>query len=186
MSNPYLTLARFMRRIPVEEPTTNLVAALTKFQSNPSEIIAIASKEGLPLGIIRSQVLLDRILKHLPDKSTTAGLKSTTLARIKLKSLMEPVAILPARMSVSEFWRSWQEHYLDTSSNLLHLLVDNEGKFLGLLDLWSLSQSLLARDETPAKSSLFFEGLFFQLLEQIPLPMMVYASGGGICYQNSN
>jgi signal transduction histidine kinase/ActR/RegA family two-component response regulator len=186
MSNSSLTLDRFMRRIPVEEPTTNLVAALTKFQSNPSEIIAIASKEGLPLGIIRSQVLLDRILKHLPDKSTTAGLKSATLARIKLKSLMEPVAILPARMSVSEFWRSWQEDYLDTSSNLLHLLVDNEGKLLGLLDLWSLSQSLLARDETLVKSPLPFEGLFFQLLEQIPLPMMVYASGGGICYQNSN
>lgn len=186
MSNPSLTLDRFMRRIPVEEPTTNLVAALTKFQSNPSEIIAIASKEGLPLGIIRSQVLLDRILKHSPD-NLTAGLKNTTLARIKLKSLMEPIAILPARMSVSEFWRSWQEHYLDTSSNLLHILVDDEGKLLGLLDLWSLSRSLLTqRDETPAKSSLPFEGLFFQLLEQIPLPMMVYASGGGICYQNSN
>jgi signal transduction histidine kinase/DNA-binding response OmpR family regulator len=187
MSSSSLTLDRFVRRIPVDEPTTNLVTALTKFQSNPSEIIAIVSKEGLPLGIIRSQTLLDRILKHLPDKSTPASLKSASLTRIKLKSLMEPVTILPGRMSVSEFWRSWQENYLDTSNNLLHLLVDNEGKLLGLLDRWSLSQSLLeGRDETLAKSLLSFEGLFFQLLEQFPLPMMVYTSGGRIFYQNSN
>ncbi|MCU0532661.1 MAG: ATP-binding protein [Hydrococcus sp. Prado102] len=187
MSTPSLTLDRFVRRIPVDEPTTNLVTALTKFQSNPSEIIAIVSKEGLPLGIIRSQILLARILKHLPDKSGAAGLKSASLARIKLKSLMEPVTILPGRMSVNEFWRSWQEHYLDASSNLLHLLVDNEGKLLGLLDRWSLSQSLLAeRDETLAKLPLPFEGLFFQLLEQFPLPMMVYTSQGQIFYQNSN
>ncbi|NJM89207.1 MAG: response regulator [Hydrococcus sp. RU_2_2] len=188
MSSPSLTLDRFVRRIPVDEPTTNLVTALTKFQSNPSEIIAIVSKEGLPLGIIRSQILLDRILKHLLGKPTAEGLKSASLARIKLKSLIEPVTILPARMSVSEFWRSWQENSLTNSSDLLHLLVDNEGKLLGLLDRWSLSQSLLVqRDETPIKPpSLSFEGLFFQLLEQFPLPIMVYTSGGRIVYQNSN
>jgi signal transduction histidine kinase/DNA-binding NarL/FixJ family response regulator len=198
MSSSSLTLARFIEPAPVGEPTTSLATALTLFQSERSEMMAIVTQQGLPLGTVGCRSLLFYIVQHLQVQLTEAngfdsGFKQlqSSLESIEAQSLMEPVRILPAQMKVNEFCFHLQEQESNSLGNSIYALVDSEGKFVGLLNSWNLLQSLLAtgqaqQTETAQKPSFVFEGFFFQFLEQLPLPMMVYTSGGRVLYRNWN
>lgn len=197
MSSLSLTLDAFIQPVPVGEPTTNLATALKMFHSDcRAQTMAIVNRRGLPLGAIRCRCLLSYILKHLGIESTApsgsrASLKQlqSSLARIKLQSLMEPVTILPARMRVNELPSHLQERQQNLLDDSLYVLTDERGKFVGLLDSCALLKSLLAnspeeRDKTARQPAFVLEEVFFQAIEQLPLPIMAYASGGRILYRN--
>jgi signal transduction histidine kinase/DNA-binding response OmpR family regulator len=197
MSGFSLTLDSFIQPVPVGEPTTDLATAVKMFQSDRCvETMAIVSRRGLPLGAIRCRCLLSYIVKHFGIESTApsgsrASLKQlqSSLARTKLQSLMEPVTILPARMRVDEWYPHLQERQQNPLDDSLYVLADVEGKFVGLLDSCALLKSLLAsspeeRSETTRQLPFVLEGVLFQLLEQLPLPIMAYTSGGRILHRN--
>lgn len=198
MSSLPLTLDCFIKSVPVGEPTTNLATALAMLQSESSETMVIVSQEKLPLGAIGYRSFVSHIIKRLQSALTEPSSAEKSLIRLqsyltrtKLKSFMEPIAILPARMSVNEFWLSLQQDRHNFLGQSPYALVNSEGKFLGLLDSWSLLESLqeTRQEEQTAiakKMPFVLDELLFQFLEQMPLPVLTYASSGRILHRNLN
>jgi signal transduction histidine kinase/ActR/RegA family two-component response regulator len=185
MSSSSLTLESFIQYVPALVSTANMTTAVTTLQKQPSEILALIDAEGLPVGIVRSYLLLAQIGKTLTEKS-----KISSLANFDLKALMEPLTVFPVKMKVKEL-RSRLQNSKKEALRSLYGVVDPEGKFLGLLDGDRLLKKLAddEREEKLEKEQTLpsvMEELLFDLLEKLPLPMMVYASGGRILHRNSD
>ncbi|NES83500.1 MAG: hybrid sensor histidine kinase/response regulator, partial [Moorea sp. SIO2B7] len=110
------------------------------------------------------------------------------LSTINLKSLIEPIAILPAQMSVREF-SSLQAGSRGSSDDQFCALVDSDGKFLGLLDSWSLLKSLLTTSidhrEIASQKPLQASGKpQFQPVQGLPLPLILQPAKGSVDSQN--
>jgi signal transduction histidine kinase/ActR/RegA family two-component response regulator len=186
MSGSSLTLESFIQPVPALVSTANFATALTTLQTQPSEILASIDAEGLPIGVIRSYLLLAQIGATLTNKS-----KIASLANLDLKALIEPVEILPVKMKVKDLRSRLLNTGKEVLERSLYGLVDPEGKFLGLLDRSRLLQKIAddEREERLEKEQILpsvMEELLFDLLEKLPLPMMVYASGGRILHRNSD
>ncbi|MGK7876997.1 MAG: ATP-binding protein [Xenococcaceae cyanobacterium] len=200
MSRATLTLNHFIQPVPVCEQKANLEAVLAIFQSGQHEAIVVVSEQQSPLGVIHCRRLMPHLVKRLLVRLTEpfgSGLSSRNnprddpqpdLSLIDLRSLMKPIATLPAQMSVKEFWPYLQAGH-GLRSNQSCALVDSEGKFLGLLDSLSLLKSLLPtsrdfRETTSEKPPQTFRQPLFHLLEQLPLPLMLQTAEGSVLHQN--
>ena len=196
MSSPSLPLNHFIQPVPVCEQKASLEEVLAIFQSGQHEMIAIVSEQRSPLGIINCGSLMPHLLKRLPV-GLAASLGSafpsdnplSSLSPIDLRSLMEPIATLPAQLSVKEFWLYLQAEHRRSASNQFFAVVDSSGKFLGILDSWSLLKSLLNASQDFGETAFekpqqTWQEPLFQLLEQLPLPLMVQTAAGQTLHQN--
>jgi signal transduction histidine kinase/ActR/RegA family two-component response regulator len=189
MSSHSLTLDYFIESVPIGEPTANLETALKIFQSVESEAIAIVNPEGLPLGIVRCRSILTHLAQHI--QALAREHIDVSIINIQLKTFIEPVKILPARMKVGELWSYLNEERQASLHKTPHALVDSQGKFLGLLDRQKLLKAILPavqkkRVKSQSQLPTLHEELLFQFLEQLSLPMMLSASHGEILYRNSS
>ena len=112
MSMPTPSLEKFAQAIPVCEQTSDLAAVLEVFRSRGCEAIVVVSEQQRPLGIVKLQQVLPHLL-------SSGSLGKTSLANpvedfykplSELKPpIIEPLAILPAQLSLSQFWGYLQE-----------------------------------------------------------------------------
>ncbi|MBP0017377.1 MAG: response regulator [Cyanobacteria bacterium SBLK] len=96
-------------------------------------------------------------------------------------SLLEPIVVLPMTASVEEA-RSLLRGQDWEGDRQYCALIDEEGKFQGLLDSWQLLYAVLPELPTFAPNSL--ESLR-NLLEQLPIPLMLQGERGQVIQQNS-
>ncbi|HEY9647776.1 MAG TPA: ATP-binding protein [Chroococcidiopsis sp.] len=106
-------------------------------------------------------------------------------------TLLSPVALLPSQLSLSEFRRQ-----LSTASEQYWVLVDASGHYVGSLDLAKVWQFLAqhppaegSAEDTSWQARSDISGWAIltslpQVLEKIPLPMMVQTATGRIIVQN--
>ncbi|MBR8828798.1 MAG: response regulator [Gomphosphaeria aponina SAG 52.96 = DSM 107014] len=158
-----LALQHFIQTVPVCSTKTPLEEVLTIFNSGEHQLIVVVNENQSPLGAIYSGSLIPYLLKLQYFYS------------LDISSLMEPIAILPAAMSVQEFCGQIVAH-----ENKSYAVVCSQGKFLGLLNSWSLLKSL-----TPETTSdLLLINPLFSIFEQVTLPLMLQNDTGATLYQN--
>lgn len=120
-------------------------------------------------------------------------------------SIVQPLAIVPAELTLKQFWPYLQESDRKTNSFSDWALVDKAGKFLGLLDSEYLLQfvakgiipenlpdnpslehstATLSGVSQNTNNSLSSLSPLVELLERLPLPIMLQTSNGRSISQN--
>jgi signal transduction histidine kinase/DNA-binding response OmpR family regulator len=196
MSHSTLALQQFMKAVPVCEPTTSLEALQAIFSSGCDDTIVVLSEQGAPLGI----VTLKKMMPYFPCRASAgirlkgdAAIAESPLQEIALnkQDVIQPIAILPSQMSVEEFWPYLQAEQLGDRPDRACALVDAAGKFQGLLDGWRLLKIFASvTDDRGAIASVPDQlvlnwGSLFQLLDKLPMPLMLRTADGDVQHQNS-
>lgn len=228
------SLKEFARAIPVCSQTCGLAEVLEIFHASGCDAIAVVTQQHWPLGVVKLPRMLPHLIssQHLGKTFRTriAGDSNKLLSQLE-PSIIEPLAILPAQLSLSQFWvylqeskdrltpdwEDWEDPKTVTGTQIKRgewernsysagkvediypllssptrhwALVDEEGKFLGMLDSWlllkSVAQNLAATkvasvDKPPQSTPL---QPLVQLLEQLPLPLSLQTSTGQVLAQN--
>jgi len=205
MLMPSSSLKNFAQATPVCEQTSGLADVLEIFRSSGCEAIVVVSSQNYPLGV----VTLPKVMPHLIWAQQPGETSLAQAARNSDKPLsqldppiIESLPILPAQLSLSQFWRYLQEwavtpvgrerelHSITPLSRQHWALVDEEGKFLGLLNSWLILKSLApnfvnskadAVEEQPQQTILKH---LVQLLEHLPLPLSIQTTTGQVLAQN--
>ena len=162
MSTP--SLRECAAPVPICSQTTDLTTLLEIFHGSGSDSIVVVSEQHYPLGVVN----LRQVMPHLLTGATSAATLGTTATRdfsqrlSELEpSVIEPLEILPASLTISQFWtiltdlgRGKPDTPFDTSNipypegSRQWALVEPNGKFLGLLNSWQLLKFLAPLPQT--------------------------------------
>ncbi|ELR97494.1 ATP-binding protein [Gloeocapsa sp. PCC 73106] len=163
MSSSFLSLQDFLD--PVQEMARNVnldhqIKIIFRLGVNK----AIVVDEGrYPLGVVYARSILAKYLENQAIMPNQA----------QLDSLVEPITILPAAMSLVDYYREFSHSQLESKCCVL---VDNGKKLLGVLNQANLLKAI-ALHKLPEQNLL-------ALLEKLPLPVMLKTSQGRILAQN--
>ncbi|HIK28896.1 MAG: ATP-binding protein [Oscillatoriaceae bacterium SKW80] len=214
MSTPTLYLKAFIEQVPTCRETTTQAAVLEILQKNQCDRLVVISEEQTPLGLIHLHSLLPHLMTALstvgtaprgclrPSKSVIPELQQPISA--SASAILEPLASLSANLSLREFWPYLQAQQDILAARQEWALVDETGKFLGLLDRGRLLKFLALQvspkiaettdtDETPENLASFdlsepallrtFQPLF-KILKQLPIPLILQTNKGKVLLRN--
>jgi hypothetical protein len=210
MSSSHITLKEFVRAVPTCQQEVTLETVLELFRSSQQTTIVLVDRQQKPIGLVDYSRLLPLVAEYLfarftasvsldrvsggaapatqggaaPAKRDRPGIFSQNL---DLNSLKEPIVSLSSQMGVREFLSYLKARGKKNESSQHYILVDAEGKLLGLLDVPCLLETLLwnrQNTDTQPSQNQPCNHWFFELLEPTPLPLMLQASEGKTLYQN--
>lgn len=195
MSNFFLTLQQFLQPAPICELTISLDALKSMFESGQHEIVIVVGEQQNPLGAIAFKALIPYLLRepeqcYNPARARGAADRERAgFDRFDLRSLLTPIASLPATTNVKDFLSYLQAGQLETKEGQLCALVDERGKFKGLLNSWHLFSSLLpiygdVEILPPPSAASPVRAALLQLLDRLPLPLMLQTARGESRYPN--
>ncbi|HAC62281.1 MAG TPA: hybrid sensor histidine kinase/response regulator, partial [Cyanothece sp. UBA12306] len=208
-----LTLKHFLYSVPLCQSCMTLDDILALFKSGQHDVIAVVDENHTPLGIISSRHLLSSLLQQsltsAPDSTKSISnfqsskILSTEKSTVKQASsiytypspkrnwqdLLTKLVLLPCDLSLTDFGAYVQDAEKSADPRPTYGVVDQSGKFLGLVDSEEIIQVLLTqkpnlRDKTSCFS--VSEPLLQELLEQFPLPVMVQTKQGEIIQKNQS
>lgn len=162
MSTP--SLKECAAPVPICAQTTDLTALLEIFHASGSDSIVVVSEQQYPLGVVN----LRQVMPHLLTRAMSAATLGTTATRdfsqrlSELEpSVIEPLEIIPASLTISQFWTILTDlgrGRPDTPFNTSNIpypegsrqwaLVEPDGRFLGLLNSWQLLKFLAPLPQT--------------------------------------
>ncbi len=176
-------------------------------------VIVIVGKDDQPLGLLQRQQLAQQLAKELqlisaPSQSKN-GSKSKKLVTQKVLASfpLEPLVSLTYRGDLLDLWQQIQQELSHTQPKVW-ALVDGEGKYLGIVEPWQLLSYLaphlqLATNDrvmppiNPAPNSATIveevpqpcdsdspSSALVEILEQLPLPLMLQTQEGRVVSQN--
>lgn len=195
MSHFSLALQQYIQPVPACESTVSLEALQSLFETSQHEIVVVISEQQTPLGAIAFKTLMPYLTRKARPCYNPARAQSVPDTErfdpspFDLRALVTPIASLPAKMSVKDFLSYLQAGQLDAREGKLCALVDESGKFQGILDSWRLFSSLLPiygdlESLPPPISPLPNWAALLQLLDRLPIPLMLQTARGQIRYQN--
>ncbi|WP_017719643.1 ATP-binding response regulator [Kamptonema formosum] len=227
MSIPTIYLRAFLQAVPTCGQASRLGTVLEIFSQSQCERLAVVSEGQRLLGLVRLRRLMPLLAKSLlPDRSllppaATPPVTGTVFPELDLEqrllaagpALIEPVAILSADLSLSQFWPYLQEDSLAGASERDWALIDAAGQFLGLLDRqrllkflaghwvpeWDATARAMAAPESSQPSilnsqshssgaagpkSLNSLNSLAELLERLPLPLRLLDCTGQVLQSN--
>lgn len=141
-TNP--SLNNFISPVPLCRPTATLESLRSIFIEGKCDRVAVVNEQKEPLGLVYL-----RSLWMGTDSRTNDGEQLLSESSIAI----EPITIVPAALSVSEFWQYLQKEQLNSPAHSQSVggfskspiaLTDASGKFLGLLESLSLLQFIAA------------------------------------------
>lgn len=188
-----LTLKQFLYSVPVCTPPITYEQLQNLFQSNQQshDRVVVVNAQGIPLGILFSRDILLALLNKPVAASVQSKGKNRSRWRPSLEpgvpwdweSCISPLTLIPSHLGVSDF-----AHILNTNPYLdkqpSYGLVNQGGEFLGLLNSWQLLQAVLAENASPQQELASAKNLIKELLEELPLPVMLQTHQGEIIQQN--
>jgi len=213
ISMPTPSLKEFAQATPVCEQTSGLAAVMEIFRTSRCDAIVVLSEQQRPLGIVKLQQIMPYLL-------SPARLGETNVATLGVDfhqpifqlepQIIEPLAILSAQLSLNQFWAYVHESGDELTPSCGHskaqkntsvgvhscpaspdwAVVDEEGKFLGLLNSWlilkSTAPSFSASPTASTSQPPVLNDLYplVQLLEQLPLPLSLQTATGQVVAQN--
>jgi len=163
MLSSALPLSQFARAIATctSDPDTERAAVLAHLVE--VDTVAAVDAGGAPVGLLRSARVLPRLRQ---DPS------------LPLRDLLEPLALVPADTSRRDLAR-----LLGAAACAI---VDARGRLLGLLDRDRLLADVLAGEDLPAVAAAEVAlAPLLQVLEQLPLPLLVQDDSGRAIAQNA-
>lgn len=189
-----LTLYDFLTRVPTCYPPVTWHQLLTYFQAGQHDVIVLVNEREIPLGIIPSRQLMLALYEQpwaVSPHSNQTGLRFsqslTASTPIDWETCICPLVSIPSSFSVTDFYHYLQKKENFNQTNQVYGLIDEQGQFLGLLDSWRIVQTLLSqKDSTPAPSYALTSAkqLIKEILEELPLPVMLQTEQGDIIQQN--
>lgn len=197
MVNSPFALQTFLRTVPVCESTATLDEIQSIFAAGQDDTIVALSEQGAPLGAIDMKSLMPHLVCRLQiatGKTAAISVAAEELASERvppfdLRVLMRPIAVLPGEMSVQDFLAYLRSGQLGISHSYICALVDCQGKFQGLLDSWELLKRMLPTPEHLQAGEACFPysihlAALFQLLDKLPIPLMLQTAQGQVRHQN--
>ena len=177
MLMPTLTLKNFLALVPGCEETIAIAGLLEVSAAKKSDRIIVVNAQQQPLGIIYTS----RLQLHLDDLSKV---KKQRLLKSTLQNnhlFLEPLKILPGNWCLEQFNLYLQQN---KSSNDQWAVVDDNAKYLGLINSSQLLQYLAS--STPENSFISQLSLNFlvQLVEKLPWAVVLQTSTGDTIAQS--
>ncbi|MGK7961314.1 ATP-binding protein [Crocosphaera sp.] len=186
-----LTLKQFLYSVPICTPPITYQQLKHLFQSTQQghDSVVVVDREGIPLGIIFSRDFL-KVLLHESVPATTEVTReishwehSTSVGSLNWDTLISPLTLIPSHFRVSELADRLQAD-LELARPSSYGLIDEEGKFLGLLNSWQILQTVLGEKSHSQQEFLSAKNLIKELLEELPLPVMLQTHQGEIIQKN--
>ena len=190
MSMPKYALHDFIELVPECVDTTRLSIVLEIFSKGQCDRLVVVSEQQCPIGVLHLRRLMPQLMSSYGESGVSLDVQQPVF---ELGSdLVEPILTIPAELSVEQlgFYLSSQQSQTNTSSDWA--LIDEAGKFLGLLDSPRLLQFLVSQPaamqtdererECVARCGL---NSLVQLLERLPWPLVLQTSSGEVVAQNS-
>lgn len=208
---PNSSLKKFAQAIPVCEQTCGLAAALEMFHTSGCDAVVVVNSLQNPLGVIHLRQVMPHLLAAATSENRQQVKSQTTWQQLSLPeefrkplcdlkpSLIQPLAILPAQMSLCQFWAYLQgendsltpdEENTGCQPQEQYALVNQEGKFIGVLNSWHILKSIAphfkSNDPVHSAGGSPSQNLqpLLQLLEQLPLPLSLQTATGQVLVQN--
>ena len=203
LSTVRLTEALALLAQAVEQPTRQTVEQSVGAPVNKAgDRLVLLDERRQPIGWVRAQQLLHHLVASglltqlsMAPGDCRDGAADRPLLEIR-PSIIEPLLVLPVDLTIDAFLP-----YLEQQPQACYALVSAEGSFLGLLDRSRLLQFLTTHstllhagnDEAtpslttaqPAASHSPLNPLLRELLEHLPLPVMLQTRDGQVLAQNS-
>lgn len=188
MFSSTVTLHHFIQPVSICEATIDLETILTLFESKPDEAIAIVNEQGILMGTISASRLL-KYLPHLLKFDLQGNQLQLKQCLREYQDLLTPSITLPAQMSVEQLCLSLPQDPPSANNFESYALVDDQGKFLGLLNGWSLLKFILSNSSTnltqaSQSNSSKLEQILYEFFEQLPFPVLLSSQNGQVLYQN--
>jgi signal transduction histidine kinase/CheY-like chemotaxis protein len=199
MTHSTLALQQFVQSVPTCEPTISFEALSALFETSRQDVVIVLGEAENPLGAIALRTFMPHAIARLQRRTSPALSRSTpeeTKAEtdprppsFNLRTLVTPIPTLPASMSANDFLSYLQAGQLDAKDGQLCALVDERGRFQGLLDSWRLFLTFLPLrgDLEPSSPPLAQSpnwAALLQLLDKLPIPLMLQTGLGQVRYQN--
>ncbi|HEY9614609.1 ATP-binding protein [Allocoleopsis sp.] len=109
---PTPSLQEFAQATPVCKQTSTLADVLEIFRSSGCEAIVVVSPQHCPLGVVHLPKLMPHLIWMQQPGESSLAMKgkdfNKPLSQLE-PPIIEPLAILPAQMSLSQFWPYLQE-----------------------------------------------------------------------------
>lgn len=176
---PNSMLRDFIALVPHCEQTTEIAVVLEILAQGKSTRLVVVSEQQYPLGLLYPA----RLLSYLLDDRTDGKLQ-LPLSALNLPSLIEPLAILPADWSLEQFRLYLGQEQLQNPPDSERALIDNLGRFVGLLDsqrllqFWVSTQQQLESDRQAPNA-------LKEIINKLPYPLVLQTSTGKTLVENS-
>ncbi|OWY68150.1 hypothetical protein B7486_27910 [cyanobacterium TDX16] len=195
MSKSKYNLGDFIESVPSCLQTATLAMAWEIFRQEQSDRLIVLDRQRSPLGVLHLRQFFPYWLAITSNSKNVKQSLSKATAHI-----LEPIEKLPNEFSLEQF-----QSYIDSRAEPSDIkqtfaIVDAEGKFLGLLEQTKLWKVLAAAARTKKRDRLAKTTLLkatiergiepeqldpiVQLLERLPLPLMLQTSLGEAIAQN--
>ncbi|MEC4805337.1 MAG: hybrid sensor histidine kinase/response regulator [Jaaginema sp. PMC 1079.18] len=182
-----------MKVVPICEPATAVATLRDIFHGGGDDIVVVLGEQDQPLGTIA----LSAFVQLFPCPVNANGVMSPEeyeelegsgeAGGMPLLPLIQPVAILPSTMTVAEFLPHFQSGKLGDRPHCSCALVDEGGKFLGLLDGWQLLQQFASLEVSLGlgQSAIAKErGSLLAFIDKLPIPLLIQTAEGKIQHRN--
>lgn len=187
-----LTLNQFLYSVPICTPPITYEQLQALFQSNqqsPNKVV-IVNAQRIPLGIVSSHDILLALLNkpllasgQINSQNSRWGHSVESALPWDWENCISPLILIPSHLRVCDFAR-WLDTNLDLDKQPNYGLVNERGEFLGLLNSWQILREVLAQQPNPQQELASAKNLIKQLLEELPLPVMLQTHQGEIIQQN--
>jgi len=197
MPMPEYMLRDFIATVPNCVQTNPLAVVLEIFSQGQCDRLVVLNQQQSPIGVLSLQRLMPQLIN-----AAGCGIRLDVQQPLSALDvdLVEPIATLPAELSIEQFKLSLHSQQFPINAECDWAIVDAEGKFLGLLEssrLWQfIALSPAAAMDIHQQAYLeqspnqryciepYGLDLLVQLLERLPLPLMVQTSNGEVVNQN--
>lgn len=198
-----ISLPTIIRRVPVCRQDITVDELWSVFSEGDHDCVVVVDQDQYPIGVVYLHSLIGYLFS---PKNKKQPLTKVILAVLSDR-LIKPLLLIPAYLDWPEFLASlqqigydlgWHPHHCQSGNDhkiegLSPLAIINQNQeFLGLIDLAKLlpyivSQPVqLPKYQSSVQKGGFdsFLGSLLQLLDQLPLPMMIQTQNGEILGQN--
>ncbi|MBW4658740.1 MAG: response regulator [Drouetiella hepatica Uher 2000/2452] len=187
-----LSLRDFLIDVPACAETESLSQVWQTFLQTSCSQIVVTDRLHVALGVLSLHRFMPYISQSAGDQISTESLLNQM--KTEGQTLLEPIASLSIDSTLQQL-----QPYLDTAAQQNWVLVDHQGQYVGLLDRLALLQRLTtdlswvippnpvvqpATSVQPDSSSVPLLDPLVDLLERLPIPLMLQTSTGRIITQN--
>jgi signal transduction histidine kinase/CheY-like chemotaxis protein len=194
-----LTLKDFVCPIPICQPRADLETILNAFQISDCGLIAISLSQNI-WGIVNCNSLLSLLTKSWQESANARvshprnmihAKASLALTEAELSLIVEPAIALNDQIKAEKFLSYLKADNDSNSKKTRYLIVNSEGKLLGLLNTHKLLESFAfslnhQRSTTQTLPNIDIKRSFLSLIDYIALPLKLETADGKICGTNSH
>ncbi len=195
MSKTKYILCDFIATVPSCVQTTSLAVVLEMLSLGQSDRVVVLDQQQYPIGVLQLRRLMPQLMQL--SKNGISLDSPPNLSQIGVE-LVEPVGTLPASLNVEKFKSYLDSQHTQINTDCEWALIDCDGKYVGMLEstrLWKfLASQVAVIDQEPPEHSVqmpqntsiepYKVDLLVQLLERLPIPLMLQTGIGEVITQN--